>query len=574
MKDEHFFDKFQRDILISAKSHNVSEILDPSYSPGPSPEERELFEAKQFFMYKVFNETLQTDMGRTTVRKYLRTTDAQALWKEYCDYITTSSKGASEKRELTHYVNNTVLDNQFRGTTQQFVLHFNEQFRRLDELADLSERMPDSIKMALLQNAVKDIPQLSIVETLDEYTSTTSGSGSFTHLNYSSVYNLLINACVRYDATNTSTPSKRRNVYAAVGTQDVTLIEEPHEKKLSQDIDTPSDDFYQVHQAKHSKSPSKPFSGFQRDPSKKTTPTPPKNPFMKSDGPVYVSAEVYKLRSPEAVVALKKYSTEAINKLAKKRGIHVTDIADQEPQPSEDTTPQEQHDQHQSDDVHDSETDPILDYINSQHHQKEDMHNALPAYTVMTSPTQDTTPQSSINSAHIHLFYHVAQAKQAQHGSLVDRGANGGLAGSDVRVLSTSSRKYTVTGMDQHQINGLDIVQCSALVKTNHGYVNLIMNEYDYYGKGHTIHSSGQIEWHKNKVDDESVKVGGSQCITTLDGYSFPLKCTAGLMYLSILGKPTDEELVNYPAVHLTSIHEWDPSVLDFSYTEGDGEPF
>ena len=92
-------------------------------------------------------------------------------------------------------------------------------------------------------------------------------------------------------------------------------------------------------------------------------------------------------------------------------------------------------------------------------------------------------------------------------------------------------------------------------------------------GKGYTIHSSEQIEWHKNTVDEKSVKVGGSQCITTLDGYSFPLKCTGGLMYLSILGKPTDEELIKYPSVHLTSIHEWDPSVLDFSYPEGDGEP-
>ena len=86
----------------------------------------------------------------------------------------------------------------------------------------------------------------------------------------------------------------------------------------------------------------------------------------------------------------------------------MTDIAYQEPLPSEDTTPEEQHNPHQSDDVHDSETDPILDYINSQHHQEEDMHNALQAYTVMTSPTPDTTPQQSINSAHIHLFYHVA----------------------------------------------------------------------------------------------------------------------------------------------------------------------
>ena len=77
----------------------------------------------------------------------------------------------------------------------------------------------------------------------------------------------------------------------------------------------------------------------------------------------------------------------------------------------------------------------------------------------------------------------------------------------------------------------------------------------------------------QEQVDDKSVKVGGSQCITTLDGYSIPLKCTSGLMYLSILGKPTDKEPVKYPSVHLNSIHEWDPSVHDFSYPEGDGEP-
>ena len=35
----------------------------------------------------------------------------------------------------------------------------------------------------------------------------------------------------------------------------------------------------------------------------------------------------------------------------------------------------------------------------------------------------------------------VAQASQAMHGSLVDRGANGDLAGSDVRILSRSSNR-------------------------------------------------------------------------------------------------------------------------------------
>ena len=361
-------------------------------------------------------------------------------------------------------------------------------------------------------------------------------------------------------------------VYAYDGAYDHSGTAEPHRVQFPPDIDTPSDDFHQVHQTKYDKEPSIPLSGFHKDHHRKSTPSAPKKPFKKDDGHAYVPAEVYKLLSPEAVAALKKYNTEPINKFAKKRGIHVTDIADCESSPSDDTPLEDQPDQ-QFEDAPEDETDPILDYINSQHHQEEDMNNALQAYNVIASPTPDDTPQQSINSVHTHLFYHVAQAKQAQHGSLEDRGANGGLAGSEVRILSKTSWQCTITDIDQHQINGLDIVQCAALVNTNHGYVNLIMNEYAYYGKGHTIHSLGQIEWHKNLVDDKSVKVGGTKCITTLDGYAFPLKCTGGLMYLSILGKPSDEELVKYPSVHLTSIHEWDPSVLEYSHLECDGEP-
>ena len=74
-----------------------------------------------------------------------------------------------------------------------------------------------------------------------------------------------------------------------------------------------------------------------------------------------------------------------------------------------------------------------------------------------------------------------------------------------MRVLSTSPRKCTVTGIDNHELTGPDVVQCVTLVDTNHGIVNLIMNEYAYYGRGHSIHSSGQIEWYTNIVDDKSV---------------------------------------------------------------------
>ena len=52
-----------------------------------------------------------------------------------------------------------------------------------------------------------------------------------------------------------------------------------------------------------------------------------------------------------------------------------------------------------------------------------------------------------------------------------------------------------------------------------------------------------------------------------------PLVCKGGLMYLQLQGIPTDQDLQNYPSVHLTSPHEWDPSVLDYEHPENNGEP-
>ena len=92
--------------------------------------------------------------------------------------------------------------------------------------------------------------------------------------------------------------------------------------------------------------------------------------------------------------------------LQRKRGIHMTDIADQEPLPSEDTTPEEQHDPHQFDDTPGNESDPILDYISCKHHQEEDMKNALQAYNVMTSPTSDATP-SSLSTRSIFISFNM-----------------------------------------------------------------------------------------------------------------------------------------------------------------------
>ena len=210
--------------------------------------------------------------------------------------------------------------------------------------------------------------------------------------------------------------------------------------------------------------------------------------------------------------ALKAYITEAISRFHQRK-VHNTEIVE----PTQNDPPGPPVPENDLPDLPESDLDipgdPSLDFVNSRCHSSEDLDQALQAYQAYQVPCpQDSTmvPERSINP---HFTYHIAQASQAKHGSLVDRGANGGLAGSDVRILSRSSRKCTVTGIDSHELQGLDVVQCAALVETNHGIVNLIMNGYAFYGNRHTIHSSGLIEWFKNSVDDRSVQVGGQRRI-------------------------------------------------------------
>ena len=104
LKDERYFDSFSRSLYITArsKSHECDEVLDPEYTPSNS--EKELFEAKQIFMFSILDKHLLTDMGKTIVRKYVHTTDAQSVWKDFQEHIKSSSQAASEKRRLTQYV--------------------------------------------------------------------------------------------------------------------------------------------------------------------------------------------------------------------------------------------------------------------------------------------------------------------------------------------------------------------------------------------------------------------------------------------------------------------------------------
>ena len=54
----------------------------------------------------------------------------------------------------------------------------------------------------------------------------------------------------------------------------------------------------------------------------------------------------------------------------------------------------------------------------------------------------------------------------SNRGALVDRGANGGLAGSDVRIIARTDREVNVSGIDNHQMMNLNFVSAGGVVQS------------------------------------------------------------------------------------------------------------
>ena len=212
------------------------------------------------------------------------------------------------------------------------VLHFNEQFRQLDEISEVSEKLPPTVKLTLLQTAVRSINDLRIAETLNEFQSTTYGHGSSTSLFYDTYYDLLINACVRYDNTKRANIGKRRNVYNT--NIDDTYVDHPTAcidhlpNSPYGGIDLPPDEFHQVHTLS-SRHPPSPRAGNPSRPSfrPQSQHCGLTKPIRRYDDPIFLPPQIYKLLNQDAMKPLKAYNTEAMNRFHQKK-VHNTEIVE------------------------------------------------------------------------------------------------------------------------------------------------------------------------------------------------------------------------------------------------------
>ena len=546
-KNERYYNTFIRHFKATAKAQGLNSLMDPNFTPGSDEYEQQLFQDQQDFLYSVLISSLKTDFSEALVKDHEG--DAQLIIELLHEHHTGNSQySRSEINRITKYLTNIKLDDTWRGTNESFLMHYNDQLCLLDSLVDSDEKLPDNTRVTFLESAVESVPDLRRVKITDNVLQ--AQLDSTRPITYRSYFDLLKDAAFHLDqATKRGSKIRRTNVH----------FSGPNNEDDHQNLT--SDDHQVIQQEDVCNEPPEPlsYSVFQSH-------------FQGSS-----TSSTQKIFLPKPIwEKLSKDQQQMIidhNRSLPKSGSSSISTPNKSPSPlphkptPQQTAKSQQVHTHQSDEstadttkIETTPSDPLLAMVHQSIHTSNDDASDI------------TKVLSAKRSRQIQVCKHyIFQHANHTNNQLVDRGANGGLAGSDMRVIYKTHRKINISGIDNHEVNGLDVVTAATLLNTSLGKVIGIFNEYAHLGKGSSIHSSGQLEWFKTHVDEKSIKVGGTQLITTLEGYSVPLLIKDGLAYATSLGRPTDQDMDTYPHVFFTSPDEWDPSVLDHDPPPLDG---
>ena len=546
-KNERYYNTFIRHFKATAKAQGLNSLMDPNFTPGSDEYEQQRFQDQQDFLYSVLISSLKTDFSEALVKDHEG--DAQLIIELLHEHHTGNSQySRSEINKITKYLTNIKLDDTWRGTNESFLMHYNDQLRLLDSLVDSDEKLPDNTRVTFLESAVESVPDLRRVKITDNVLQ--AQLDSTRPITYRSYFDLLKDAAFHLDqATKRGSKIRRTNVhFSGPNNEDdhQNLTSDDHQVIQQEDVcnEPPEPLSYSVFQSH--------FQGSSTSSTQKIfLPKPIWEKLSKDQQQMIIDHNRSLPKSGSSSISTPNKSPSPLP---------------HKPTPQQTAKSQPVH-THQSDestaDTTKIETTPS-DHVVAMVHQS--IHTSNDDASDITK-VLSAKRSCQIQVCQRYLFQHANHTNQ----QLVDRGANGGLAGSDMRVIYKTHRKINISGIDNHEVNGLDVVTAATLLNPSLGKVIGIFNEYAHLGKGSSIHSSGQLEWFKTHVDEKSIKVGGTQLITTLEGYSVPLLVKDGLAYATSLGRPTDQDMDTYPHVFFTSPDEWDPSVLDHDPPPLDG---
>ena len=470
-KNKRYYNAFIRHFKATAKAQGLNTLVDPNFTPGSDEYEQQLFQEQQEFLYSVLISSLKTDFSEALVKDHEG--DAQLILELLHEHHTGNSQySRSEINRITKYLTNIKLDDTWRGTNESFLMHYNDQLRLLDSLVDSDEKLPDNTRVTFLESAVESIPDLRQVKITDNVLQ--AQLHSTRPISYMSYFDLLKDAAFHLDQ-----PTKRGNKIRHTNVHFSGPNDEDEHQNLS------SDDPQVIQQEDVCSEPPEPlsYSVFQSH-------------FQGSS-----TSNTQKIFLPKPIwERLSKDQQQMIidhNRSLPKSGSSSLSTPNKSPSPlphkptPQQTAKSQQVHTHQSDKgtadttkVEITPSDPLLTMVHQSIHTSDD---DAPDITKVLSAKRSR----QIQVCKCYLFQHANHTNN----QLVDRGANEGLAGSDIHVIYKTHRKINISVIDNHEVTGLDVVTAATLLNTSMGKVIGIFNEYAYLGKGSSIHSSGQLEW-------------------------------------------------------------------------------
>jgi len=564
LKDEKYFDQFKMAMVAQARAHDIEEVFDPEYKPA-NPDDMALFLEKQKFAFAVLMKCIQTDTGKTFVRLHQDTSDAQLVWKKLLEHATSSTSAELAIVEIQHLLTNSKIDSSWCGTVQGFLLDWNDNMRKLEELLPVNHHYSAGLKKLMLKAAVHSLECLANVAAIDSNQVAKGDSP----LDFQAYFDLLLSAAVQHDKRNHLTAKRNHRMQHTINYLDMDFQDyESLTGPSTGDSEDGCADGIEVNRTFQKPSRSQqPFKTFQ----------PPRTQQQHP----YLPSELWNALPKEAQEVLRQYGSKD-NPTSSSRGppklmakFHDYQLTDDFGIDLEDQDPQT------ADLAHgDPPDEPVIGSATSDHASTEDAQPLLAFFSnqkklapndirrVLSPPsTSKHAPTNKVQNAAKHtiildgvtykqamhcICYKVSAYSSTKAATLVDRGANGGMAGSDVRLLETGERCADVSGINDHQISNLPISTVAGLVQTQHGPVVAIIHQVAYHGKESTILSSDQIEAYKIMVVDRPINIGGKQRIENLEGYIIPIQCRNDLPY-SEMQPFTDQEMDECTHVVLTS---------------------
>jgi hypothetical protein len=542
LKEDKYWLNFRRQLLLTALTQGVGRIFDLTFDPKTlTGTDKTLYTEQNTFCYKVLNTIVQTSTGRTYIRQHTEDHDARAVFREMTAYYTTSRVADTAINTLRTTILEFRFDSSWTTGAVAFVNRWKTMVMDLDEVQEKPSD-PDE-KKRWITTALK--PNTDMSQSLDNY-----------------------DTIARQVSPLLQATSAGTTIATGKGMDEVTF------GALMSHIETAAITFDESHKsARRVTRVAKQANSSKRGNFSKST----------SNKSGFLTAEVWgKMTTVERSDFIKKR-----NESRKQFKSNATKAARQT-----------------------EINQAIQEYIVS---ESASMTQVLPNRVPVTVPreinttsvgtTQPSTPSGPVTLRSIlmskasvdqnsiatetttvgadgHRYlridmaqrtYTVAHTATSPTGAMLDRGANGGLGGIDMKVLEFVSGVYAdVQGVADASVTDLPIVLGASLVEqTNRGPIIGLFPQYAYLGKGRTIHSAVQMEAFGLDVDEKPRKARhpGQQRIVTPDGYVIPLSIRNGLPYMD-MRYPTDADMKNYPHVYFTEDTDWNPAQLDDEYVD------